>query len=392
MSYSNNPNFQPKKLTITVVDNSLRRQVDFEMFGWSTIAVLKNKIAREFGVEPKFQRLFYCNYELRQNNNPLFSYGNVDTNWTVYLHLNTPTGIFVRQLDAFEADANLQEVLEQVREGFRRRYRPILTSDGTSGTYFLKDRNKKNLAIFKPIDEEPYTPNNPKGFVGPFGSQSLKRGILSGEGGAREVAAFLLDSNGFHGVPPTTFVELWHPCFAQGSNPLYMTEEDGDDVSELLTPKREVEDVFKDSNKALLHYVRENRENVKLGSLQAFVKHDDVASNFGYSVFDVEEVHRIGVLDIRILNCDRNDENVLVRVKMDPATRSKKYRLIPIDHALSLPDTIDISEYDIVWMGWPQAKSPFSEQTLAAIRAIDPIQDAKKLTQHIGLREVKPLL
>ena len=34
--------------------------------------------------------------------------------------------------------------------------------------------------------------------------------------------------------------------------------------------------------------------------------HNDIAGNMGSNQFDVEEVHKIGILDLRILNCDRN--------------------------------------------------------------------------------------
>jgi len=44
-----------------------------------------------------------------------------------------------------------------------------LTNDGTSGTYFLRGGNKKPQAVFKPIDEEAFAPNNPRDYVGAFG-------------------------------------------------------------------------------------------------------------------------------------------------------------------------------------------------------------------------------
>lgn len=50
-------------------------------------------------------------------------------------------------------------------------------------------------------------------------------------------------------------------------------------------------------------------------------------------MFSVEEVHKIGLLDVRILNCDRNDENILIKKVND------KLVLIPIDHGLSFPDS-----------------------------------------------------
>jgi hypothetical protein len=40
---------------------------------------------------------------------------------------------------------------------------------GTSGSYFLESVERKKIAIFKPFDEEPYAPNNPKGYVGKLG-------------------------------------------------------------------------------------------------------------------------------------------------------------------------------------------------------------------------------
>lgn len=47
---------------------------------------------------------------------------------------------------------------------------PRLVDDGTSGTYEMRNTLKQKIAIFKPIDEEPFAPNNPRGHQGPFGS------------------------------------------------------------------------------------------------------------------------------------------------------------------------------------------------------------------------------
>ena len=51
---------------------------------------------------------------------------------------------------------------------------------------------------------------------------------------------------------------------------------------------------------------KENQLKTKHGSLQEFVESHDIVGNMGSNQFDVEEVHKIGILDIRILNCDRN--------------------------------------------------------------------------------------
>lgn len=41
--------------------------------------------------------------------------------------------------------------------------------DGTGGTYFFKDPSHRNVGCFKPQDEEPFGPHNPRGLVGELG-------------------------------------------------------------------------------------------------------------------------------------------------------------------------------------------------------------------------------
>jgi len=60
-----------------------------------------------------------------------------------------------------------------------------------------------------------------------------------------------------------------------------------------------------------------------------------------------EEVHKIAVLDLRILNLDRNACNILVQ-KSDAG-----FKLIPIDHGLTIPDSLEIQSFDLVWLEFP---------------------------------------
>lgn len=46
-----------------------------------------------------------------------------------------------------------------------------------------------------------------------------------------------------------------------------------------------------------------------------YIKHDDNVGNFGSGLYPSIEAKKIAILDIRILNCDRNEENILVRKK-----------------------------------------------------------------------------
>lgn len=121
-----------------------------------------------------------------------------------------------------------------------------------------------------------------------------------------------------------------------------------------------------------------------IGSLQEFAEHVNNAEEMGSSAFPVEDVHRIGVLDIRLLNLDRHLGNILVANAPDGS--GSKYHLVPIDHGYCLPDFRNISDTNFEWMYFRQAKQPFSQQTLQYIRALDPQRDVLLLKQ-LGIRD-----
>ena len=56
----------------------------------------------------------------------------------------------------------------------------------------------------------------------------------------------------------------------------------------------------------------ESKEQYKIGSFQIFVKNKGSVENYSWDLFAVDEVHKIGILDLRILNLDRNNCNILV--------------------------------------------------------------------------------
>ena len=58
------------------------------------------------------------------------------------------------------------KVVESVWSSLATGLKPELSFDGTGGTYFMKDVKNSKLAVFKPIDEEAYAPNNPWDYVG----------------------------------------------------------------------------------------------------------------------------------------------------------------------------------------------------------------------------------
>lgn len=85
-----------------------------------------------------------------------------------------------------------------------------------------------------------------------------------------QVAAYLLDHDHFARVPHTVMVTMTHPAFHTAAG-----------TSAAGPP-------------------------TKLGSLQEFVPHDCDTSEMGASRFSVRDVHRIGILDIRLMNTDRH--------------------------------------------------------------------------------------
>lgn len=221
---------------------------------------------------------------------------------------------------------------------------PELTKQGTGATYFLRDASQRRvLAVFKPKDEEANAPNNPRGYVGEANSTSLREGVLSTQQSEREVAAFVLDHDHFAGVPETTLVHARHPKFVQ------VTVNAGG-------PERVV---------------------WKVGAFQAFVEAISDAEDWGHVKFSTGNVHRIGILDVRIVNLDRNDGNLLVTESME---------LVPIDHGLSLPDRLDVYTDDLRWMSWPQAKMPFGEQEKRYIKKLDGVKDARLMGKLLGIR------
>lgn len=100
----------------------------------------------------------------------------------------------------------------------------------------------------------------------------------------------------------------------------------------------------------------------KHGSLQKFAAACESMSDFSSSCFTADQVHRIGILDIRLLNMDRNEGNVLI---------DQNRKMIPIDHGLCLPDRLDVTEDNLLWMSFPQAKQEFSPESLEFIASLD---------------------
>ncbi|XP_010430581.1 PREDICTED: phosphatidylinositol 4-kinase gamma 2 [Camelina sativa] len=248
----------------------------------------------------------------------------------------------------------LEEMIGRTVDGLNKGNPPVRSAEGTGGTYLMQDSSGLNyVSVFKPMDEEPMAVNNPQQLPVSSDGQGLKRGTRVGEGATREVAAYLLDHPkngprslskevmGFAGVPPTAMVRSSHKVYnyPKGFNGSAVTE------------------------------------YAKVGSLQMFMKNNGSCEDIGPGAFPVEEVHKICAFDIRMANADRHAGNILTG-----KTQEGKTVLIPIDHGYCLPENFEDCTFE--WLYWPQAKLPFSVDTLDYINSLDSEQDIALLQHH----------
>ncbi|KAL7545653.1 hypothetical protein ACHAWF_009004 [Thalassiosira exigua] len=280
----------------------------------------------------------------------------------------------------------LQRLVQQSRRGLALGFKPALAPDGSGGSYFLSDARKQRVGVFKPADEEPFAENNPRGYV-PHSSPSasgaggddaewLRQGIRPGELCLREVAAFLLDHDGFSGVPMTTLAEARHPALHTAGAHWTLAEGgagvgvhslgDAAGTSASLVPPSSSQPPPK-----------------KVGSFQEFVRAECTMDDLSPSKVSADEVHKIAILDIRLMNADRNVANILCqRIPEDP----DHFRLVPIDHGYALRSKCDVAWFDWCWLDWPQTKEPLSKASRDYVLGLDIEADARTLQERLGMR------
>ncbi|CAL4969875.1 unnamed protein product [Urochloa decumbens] len=187
----------------------------------------------------------------------------------------------------------IMKMISRTIAGLENGHLPVLSAEGSGGVYFMKDQSgESNIAVFKPIDEEPMAENNPRGLPLSVDGEGLKRGTRVGEGALREM----------------------------------------------------------------------------------FVENQGSCEDMGPRAFPVKEVQKIAVLDIRLANADRHAGNILVCKDGDHV------QLVPIDHGYCFPEKFEDCTFE--WLYWPQAREPFSAETLAYIKLLDAGKDIALLKFH----------
>ena len=402
---SQNPPIKSSKIKVSQISFKKEGKKDKKAFilkyyPWTKVSEIRSQIASKKSIHPRNVRLFFKNEELA-NDLKMIDYGipfkkHPEIFYEIFSYQNDYS---LEIYGTAPCPSSLEKIINQALIGFAKGLKPKLLEDGTSGVYQIRNVDKEVIAIFKPFDEEANAPNNQKGYVNSFGSKSFREGILSGEATIREEATYLLDSfcdKYNFDVPSTTFVELCHKAFKINFEEMKTMEND-EYVKRSSIMKRFLienlrggkgnnsseQDIFMSNEK--YNYIPK-----KYGTLQKFISSTGVVADYSYSLFTVEEAHKIMILDFRILNCDRNDENILIQKKIktseDSDEEKKFYKLVPIDHALSFPSCLEIGDFDICWMSWKQANIPFTQEEKEYIESINIIEDMERLNSYIYLR------
>jgi hypothetical protein len=366
---------------------------------FTSIKDIKDQLHKELKCPPSRMQLYHSvGAKGLANQSTLHDLGIIQAGGVLYLGLVFSTNPQFMLLPAKDmcVDEQCEEMMNDVRLGLRSGHLPAKTDmlDCTGGVYFLKGGTNTPVAVFKPSDEEQGMPNNPKGYAG-NGDCGLRPYFRPGEGYLRETASYILDKDHFCGVPPTVMVHCEHDAFH------YPRSQTG---QKTLFPK--------------------------LGSLQRFVPSSDTFEDIGHSLVGVLELQKIALLDMRLLNCDRNASNILA-LRKSPAARavprrysrssslgtasecyeeereeismddfldaelaashtsrySDQYTLVPIDHGYCLPSHLHIDEYDWAWFHCPHVAVEVQPEIKAYVNGLDIDQLLADLTRQVPVSE-----
>jgi hypothetical protein len=203
--------------------------------------------------------------------------------------------------------------------------RQVANHSGDNGVYFVENTERELIGVFKPEDE----------------TFSTKHGMTHGDYTAKEIAAYCLDHMGVSHVPNTKRLEI------------------EDEAS--------------------------NRS--RTGSFQKYVHNIGPAEDFSSSLFAIEDVQAIGLLDLRVFNTDRHMGNLVVCEEPVEIAGGKHrvLRLVPIDHSLILPDFRCLSEGWYEWCSWEQARFPITKTLEAYIAGVN-IQEDCDILRELEIR------
>mmetsp|Transcript_19863 Transcript_19863/g.19972 ORF Transcript_19863/g.19972 Transcript_19863/m.19972 type:complete len:859 (+) Transcript_19863:486-3062(+) len=360
---------------------------------WDTIKGIKDQLRSQTHAKPSQIRIFHPSEPIELRNTITLHDIGLDSSRNIVLRaaidnvIDNPTYVLTYS-DAAELDDSCLHMMKAIQNGLERNKIPAKTDvfDGTSGVYFMRSVSNAYVAVFKPRDEEQGMPNNPKDHAD-IGDASLREDFKPGEGCFREQAAYIMDKGNFSGVPPTMLVHCEHPVFN------YPKHIRGKVQSGPVKPYP------------------------KYGSMQMYMRSEDSFENFGRGFFSDIEVQKIALLDMRLLNCDRNSANILVHRKShhehDTGSPSANngvlfgsedldqnfldasphhysgddYYLIPIDHGYALPSRVKIFQWDWSWYDYNQVARPVHPSIREYMKTLDIDEILRELRAQVALPE-----
>ncbi|XP_034044503.1 phosphatidylinositol 4-kinase type 2-beta [Thalassophryne amazonica] len=278
----------------------------------------------------------------------------------------------------FIEDPEFADIIQKAEQAIENGVFPERISQGSSGSYFIKDPKGKIIGVFKPKSEEPYGHLNPKWtkyFHKLCCPCCFGRGCLvPNQGYLSEAAASLVDTKLCLGVVPKTKV-------------VYLASEtfhySAIDRAKSRGKKYALEKVPRVGR-------RFHRVGLppKVGSFQLFVEGYREA-DYWLRRYEAEplpenirkqlqsQFERLVVLDYVIRNTDRGNDNWLIKYEKPGEGEEQKdaewtennsdfsIKIAAIDNGLAFPfkHPDEWRAYPFHWAWLPQAKVPFSQET-----------------------------
>ncbi|XP_077462212.1 phosphatidylinositol 4-kinase type 2-beta [Stigmatopora argus] len=315
-------------------------------------------------------------------------------------------GINSRDFNHFPGDPEFADIIQTAEQAIEGGTFPERISQGSSGSYFVKDTKGKVIGVFKPKSEEPYGHLNPKWtkyFHKLCCPCCFGRGcLLPNQGYLSEAAASLVDSKlGLGVVPKTKVVYLASETFHYSAI----------DRAKSRGKKYALEKVPKVGR-------RFHRVGLppKVGSFQLFVKGYREA-DYWLRHFEAEplpenirkqlqsQFERLVILDYVIRNTDRGNDNWLIKYEKPGACDGPKdtewpenisapcIKIAAIDNGLAFPfkHPDEWRAYPFHWAWLPQAKVAFSQETrelvLARLSDMNFVQDLSEDLYEMFMRD-----
>ncbi|KAG8569447.1 hypothetical protein GDO81_014416 [Engystomops pustulosus] len=281
-------------------------------------------------------------------------------------------------------DIEFADIIHRAEQAIDSGVFPERISQGSSGSYFVKDQKEKIIGVFKPKSEEPYGHLNPKWtkyFHKVCCPCCFGRGCLvPNQGYLSEAGAYLVDEKlGLGVVPKTKVVWLVSETFNYSAI----------DRAKSRGKKYALEKVPKVGRK--FHRIG---LPPKVGSFQLFVDGYKEADHW-LRRFETEplpenirkqlqsQFERLVILDYVIRNTDRGNDNWLIRyesqedyiegsekasddlISKDWTDKEPIIQIAAIDNGLAFPfkHPDEWRAYPFLWAWLPQAKVPFSQET-----------------------------